>query len=306
MLVHSPALPAWQLYGEQQAPQHGEPWHLETISARSRLHDWEIRPHRHESFQQFLHIASGQAEVALDGAHHPVNGPCVVLVPPMAVHGFRFHPLVQGHVLTVQQRHVHRLLAAVGAAGLASALAVPVCLSLRRHAEAARRLHGGMLNLAEEYAGHAPWRAAALDAVLLQWVLTVARTMPVHDAPAHPVDMRRAALHLERYRALVNARFRLQPRVSDLAAELGLTTTQLNRVCRATLGQPALALLHARGVLEAQRLLAYTHHSVKQVALELGFADPAYFSRFFQRHCGLGPQAWRQQALQRSQPPAVP
>jgi AraC family transcriptional activator of pobA len=96
-----------------------------------------------------------------------------------------------------------------------------------------------------------------------------------------------------RYTALVESRYRLQPRVLDLSAELGITSTQLNRLCRSTLGRPALGVLHDRLILEAQRQLAYTRQSVKRIALDLGFTDAGYFSRFFQRHCGLSPSDWR-------------
>jgi AraC-like DNA-binding protein len=61
---------------------------------------------------------------------------------------------------------------------------------------------------------------------------------------------------------------------------------------RAQLGRGALELLHARIALEAQRQLAYTTQSVKHIGLDLGFADPGYFTRFFQRLCGSSP-SWQ-------------
>jgi AraC family transcriptional activator of pobA len=84
--------------------------------------------------------------------------------------------------------------------------------------------------------------------------------------------------------------------LAALAQQLGITSTQLNRVCRQITGRPALALLHERVLLEAQRDLAYTTLSVKQIALGLGFADAGYFTRFFQRLSGRTPTQWRGQA----------
>jgi AraC family transcriptional activator of pobA len=103
-------------------------------------------------------------------------------------------------------------------------------------------------------------------------------------------------MHLERYRELVDASYRTQPPLSALALQLGITPTQLNRVCRQLTGRPALALLHARVLLEAQRDLAYTTLSIKQIALGLGFGDAGYFTRFFQRLSGRTPTQWRGQA----------
>lgn len=54
-----------------------------------------------------------------------------------------------------------------------------------------------------------------------------------------------------------------------------------------------MGVLHQRLLLEAQRDLTYTSLSVKQIAWSLGFADAAYFTRFFQRLAGRTPTQWR-------------
>ncbi|MEH3107050.1 MAG: helix-turn-helix domain-containing protein [Sphingomonas fennica] len=46
-------------------------------------------------------------------------------------------------------------------------------------------------------------------------------------------------------------------------------------------------------MVEARRLLAYTPLTVAEVGHALGFADPAYFSRFYARHAGHPPGAAR-------------
>jgi AraC family transcriptional activator of pobA len=48
-----------------------------------------------------------------------------------------------------------------------------------------------------------------------------------------------------------------------------------------------------RLVLEARRRLIYAASSVSSIAADLGFKDPAYFSRFFRRHLGIGPLDFR-------------
>lgn len=285
-----PTLPSYLLYGEQGGSAGAERLHVETISARSQLHDWEIRPHRHPSFFQILYIASGRAQASLDGHDQPLLGPCVVVVPALVAHGFVFEPQVQGQVITVQQPHLAATLA--DAPGLWSLFGSPQHFALARRGTSARELASAVQSLVGEYAETRVWRSAALDNALRQLMLALARCGPGPGAPA-PAPAPRAADHVGRYTALVESRYRLQPRVLDLSAELGITSTQLNRLCRSTLGRPALGVLHDRLILEAQRQLAYTRQSVKRIALDLGFTDAGYFSRFFQRHCGLSPSDWR-------------
>jgi AraC family transcriptional activator of pobA len=126
---------------------------------------------------------------------------------------------------------------------------------------------------------------------------SVAETSATTTTTTTTTTSSRALAFVERYKALVERDFKRQPGMADIAARLGITSTQLNRICQQVLGHSALALLQARIVLQAKRELTYTTLSVKQIADELGFADAAYFTRFFQRETRLTPTAWRQQAL---------
>ncbi len=60
-----------------------------------------------------------------------------------------------------------------------------------------------------------------------------------------------------------------------------------------TTGRTVTELLHDRIVLESKRNLAFSHKSVKEICYELGFEDPAYFSRFFKNNTGISPQDFR-------------
>jgi AraC family transcriptional regulator, transcriptional activator of pobA len=303
--VQPPALPAYALYGESALHSWADRLHCESIAERSRLHDWEIRPHRHEALFQLLVVARGELHARLEGLTVNASGPAVVTVPALTAHGFRFAPSVVGLVFTVDERHLRGLLAADDT--LAGTLLQPRAWQLptnnqpashppanTRPADTAEQ--GSPLAAAEalraEWLGHARWRGLAVDAALLRLLVAVARQAPARPATAGQ-QPGRALAHLQRYRALVEADYRSQPSLAVLAAQVGITTTQLNRVCRQLLGHSALGLLHARLVLEAQRELAYTAMSVKQVALGLGFTDAAYFTRFFLRCSGHTPSAWR-------------
>jgi AraC family transcriptional activator of pobA len=293
-------LPAYGLYGDDTKDTGItlalERLHVESIADRSRLHDWEIKPHRHESLFQILYIRQGRAQARMDTENWPLRGPCAVTVPVLVVHGFKFEPDVQGHVITVQEDHLRSLVARD--ASLWTRFGRPLYLPFQAGETGKAVGHpvgSAVRAVASEYATPAAWRGMAMDALLVQLMAHLARhagSAPNREAVPGPASTR-AIGHLTRYRALIEARFRTQPSVAALAAEMGITGTQLNRVCQAVLGQSALALLHGRLLLEAQRQLAYTTMSVKQVALELGFDDPGYFTRFFQRASGMTPSAWR-------------
>jgi AraC family 4-hydroxyphenylacetate 3-monooxygenase operon regulatory protein len=59
--------------------------------------------------------------------------------------------------------------------------------------------------------------------------------------------------------------------------------------------QPSKAIVHERALSEARRLLRFTQIPVAELSYQLGFADPAYFSRFFKQRTGLPPGEFRRQ-----------
>jgi AraC-like DNA-binding protein len=96
-----------------------------------------------------------------------------------------------------------------------------------------------------------------------------------------------------RFRGLLERRFATEHRVAGYAREVGLSPGHLSALCRRHLGRSAGACVRERLALEAKRLLLHTDLTAAEVADRLGFADPAYFARFFRREAGTPPSAFR-------------
>lgn len=278
--------PLYELYGDMGRDAALDGLHMESIADRSRLHNWEIQPHRHATLVQLLLIESGLARLQIDGQLLELHAPAVVWVPMLVVHGFAFSPETAGHVITLDQARLRSLLGK--ASGLWEGLATARAGAL----PPGHALFGLMRSLQDDYAGTSPWRSQVLDGAVLMAAALVARLPPLAAEPAAEPEGR-ALQHLARYREQVERHFRSHPTLDTLAAPLGITTTQLNRLCRQHLHCSALDVLHQRLLLEAKRELGYTTLQVRQIADGLGFADPAYFTRFFLRLTGQSPSAWR-------------
>ncbi|WP_306750098.1 helix-turn-helix transcriptional regulator [Saccharothrix yanglingensis] len=87
------------------------------------------------------------------------------------------------------------------------------------------------------------------------------------------------------------------------ADRIGVTPGHLTEVVKAATGRTPSQLVREARTREAQRLLARTDLSVRQVAGRVGFADPAYFCRFFRREAGTSPGGFRRSQLPRALPP---
>ncbi|MER6077408.1 AraC family transcriptional regulator [Streptomyces sp. NPDC001833] len=96
-----------------------------------------------------------------------------------------------------------------------------------------------------------------------------------------------------RFRAQLERSYATTRRAEDYAHLLGYTVKTLTRACLAATGQPVKQVIDARVALQAQRLLAHTDEPVAVIARRLGFSEPTNFGKFFTRHTGTTPGAFR-------------
>ncbi|QBJ86083.1 helix-turn-helix domain-containing protein [Chryseobacterium gleum] len=95
------------------------------------------------------------------------------------------------------------------------------------------------------------------------------------------------------FKKLITEHFRTTKQVKQYADFLNITPLYLNEAVKDVTGYPASFWIQQKILWEARRLLFYTHMDVKQIAFELGFDDPGYFSRFFKKGTGMTPLQFR-------------
>jgi AraC-like DNA-binding protein len=79
------------------------------------------------------------------------------------------------------------------------------------------------------------------------------------------------------------------------ANELGLSVRQLRAVLQRAAGCTPTEFVQGVRVNRAKTLLAETDLPVSEIAAEVGFGDPAYFSRQFRERVGMAPRDFRVQ-----------
>ena len=83
---------------------------------------------------------------------------------------------------------------------------------------------------------------------------------------------------------LMELHFFEEHQVEFYARQLGIPRRRLSDIIKLFHGQPAKTLIQERIVLEAKRLLTFTNSNLKDIAYQLGFDTPTYFSRYFKKH----------------------
>lgn len=285
-MSHATVVPSFFLFGEPLRTVEGKFLHLEDLDDRSRPNDWNIRPHAHADLNHVFLMAEGAGVMRAEDQTIAFAAPCLLLVPAGVVHGFVLEADSSGSVLTIADSYLREL---VGREPGFAVLFRNACqLPLPRDAQVSEV----MARLGRELVWTAPGRGAAVEAQLLTLLVEALRLLVQAHAAGPGVQGAQARL-VARYRELVEIHFREGRSLEFYAERLGCTVSRLRAACLRAAGAAPLRLVHDRMVLEAKRALIYSNMTIAEVGYQLGFEDPAYFSRFFRKAEGCSPRRYR-------------
>ncbi|MDM1293993.1 helix-turn-helix domain-containing protein [Sphingobacterium sp. N143] len=140
-------------------------------------------------------------------------------------------------------------------------------------------------NLSNELAIHDNFQGEMLRTLLKRMIIKITRmAKQQHESyqqfPDEKMDI------VRRFSLLLEQNFKTEHAVSFYAEKLNKSPKTLSNVFF-LLKQPTPSqLIRDRLILEAKRYLHFTTKTAKEIAYELGFENPAHFSRFFKQYSG--------------------
>ena len=94
------------------------------------------------------------------------------------------------------------------------------------------------------------------------------------------------------FQDLLEKNYVKEHQVQFYADQLFISSKGLNNAVKRELGKTASELIKEKLIIEAKRELYQGKKTIKEIAFELGFEDPAYFSRFFKKSTSKSPKAF--------------
>jgi len=98
---------------------------------------------------------------------------------------------------------------------------------------------------------------------------------------------------LMRARKYIAENLHARLRIGTVARMVNLSPSYFSRAFKASEGVPFSDFVLVSRIELAKQLLATTHQSIAQIALECGLADQSHLTRIFNRFVGVPPRAWR-------------
>lgn len=285
-------IPRYRLYDEPAAPAEPGFVHIETIASRSRPRDWTIRAHAHRDLHQLLVIRSGGGEMQAETRRSAFGAGSLLVVPAGVIHSFRFDPGTEGEIVTASIALVAPLLAEQPPVTtlLDAARIIPL-------AGPDTMLEAAIAILSADPANRAPLAALAAEAGLRLMLVAAVRALKAEAKPAR-IPLGRQAAVVARFRAQIEAWLGETVPLTRHAAAIGVSASHLRAATVNIAGAAPSNLIRDRKMIEARRMLAHGRANVASIAYALGFADPAYFSRWFARHEGRPPADYRRQCTE--------
>lgn len=97
--------------------------------------------------------------------------------------------------------------------------------------------------------------------------------------------------------AVIYREYRDDLKVAELANRVHLSANYFGEVFKQTTGLSVQHYINKHRIDRARVLLEESNQGITEIALDVGYDDPNYFSRMFKRMCGMTPRAYRQRAV---------
>ncbi|PSJ65148.1 AraC family transcriptional regulator [Mesorhizobium ephedrae] len=282
-------VPEFFVYGEPSRPLEVGFLHVETVMERKSLHFGHVAPHQHPSMGQITYWFRGSGTYRIEDETWNFSAPTVSFVPSNVIHGFDVDVESDAFVISISDGMLKTLAPRVDLG-----LDAPVFITGGRD-DAGWAGIGALVDMiAAEYRTHGPAADKVLTGLIGVVLSLIARLGEGSTGlSASPTVALAAAL-----RRAVDRHFRKDLPVGAYVELLATTPHLLDKAAHEVFGSTVKDMLQKRRLLEAKRLLMFTIRPVEDIGREVGFGDPAYFSRFFRRHTGEAPSAWRRRHLE--------
>jgi len=247
-------------------------------------------PHRHNYYEIF-HFTKGGGDHMLDFAHRDIKDHSLHFVAPGQVHMLHREKNAKGYVLIFSSGFFHLHAAKTNMLNDYPAFnktAVPILSNAK---ELSNELQKIAAEIEQEYNSIHPYRDQVLFSYLNIFLL---KCRPYFVTGKEYASADNASQYLVRkFHQLIDENFHTMHKVKLYADKLSITPNHLNDISKKTTGKTALELIQDRITLEAKRYLLHSDFNSKQIAFELNFNDPSYFSRFFKQQTKLSPESYR-------------
>lgn len=279
------------------------PIHYDVLENLAAFYGRDMPVHRHAQYVQIHYIDRGVIDFHIDDKVYEVIGPSCFFTPASIPHSFRTDPSARGHVLTIHQSLAWQLMQDNVSREINTSLTEAICLERDRLPDEQKTqwtlLNSILEDIQLEWSGNQAAKELALESLVRLLLIRLAR-LSFKRSASRTVDNEDLRL-FRRFTDIIEEHYQEQWHLPRYTAEMAISESRLNQTCQRIANTSPKKLIHDRVIQESKRMLIFSNLSSNEICYQLGFSDPAYFSRFFKKQTGMTTQKFRRHtALRRT------
>lgn len=266
--------------------------YYEIVPIKTSEGERDLEPHRHLFYELFLFF-TGSGKHTIDFEDFDISPPSIQLVAPHQLHQVKHSKDSQGYVIKIQPV----LIAAnpflsnfFSFIQYNQHFKVGVTID----AEDAAILKNSYLFLEQYQNTNYNESIFAALAVLNLYIAILKKYQNEHlQGESNPNNE-----YFNQFLSLAEQHYLIEKSADYYTQATNLSLNRLNAIVRERTGMSVKKFLINRVLLEAKRLIIHSEKSVKEIAYQLDFLEPAHFSNFFKKHLGITPSKFRSEFRQ--------
>lgn len=245
-------------------------------------------PHKHNFYALFI-IENALGEIMIDNEKVVLNDAKIIVIKQGCISSININNQANGKIILFSEdffslRYNNNILNQFAFLDREAKAAIRMT-ELQRERTA---LFLGLLH--EEYLLHADEPQKVLRSYLNIFLFELERIY----SPIGIIRNRKSKYgKIQLFQKLIEKDYQHQKLPSYYADLLSVSPNYLNKLCKEETGQTAGDLIRRRIIIEAQRLLHYTSHTINEIADKLGFESTSYFITFFRKQTNKTPEHFR-------------
>ncbi|MEN7547910.1 AraC family transcriptional regulator [Rapidithrix thailandica] len=242
-------------------------------------------PHRHH-FYTILWSFTARGSHIIDFKEYPIRPNSLFLVAPDKIHQVKTAPNPTGiSILFTPEFLQYNAIAEDFIANHFIFKDTCETPPLTVHENKAKKLHFFVEQMQALQASEAEYKYDSLGAYLKLFLIESFQACK-KEKLITPQELHGARELLRKFRHSVEKHYSEFHKVKDYADQLHITPGYLNEITSKYVGKSAKEYIQNRIILEAKRLAALSPMSAKEIGYQLGFTDPAHFSKVFKGNAG--------------------
>jgi AraC-like DNA-binding protein len=282
-------LPVYSLNAFSSPERKSQLFQVEVFDARRHF---QVKyPHRHDFFE-VLYLSAGSGFHVIDANNYAIQPPCVFFMSPGQAHKLELSSDIEGYIFIftpefylIDRSNQNRLIEFRFFFRIQQTNP-----PLQKYRVPDTTFVEWLFARAIEEVARPDFNADLLRSLLDLVLLTCARLYPADD---RMTAKGRGHLLVKRFYQLIEEHYHQNWTVGQYADNLAVTANHLTQTIKQLTGKTSAQIIHAKEILEMKRLLVHTSLDVSEIAVQMGFPDQSYFSKFFKRETGKTPLEYR-------------